>query len=210
MKRFFITGTDTGVGKTLVSALITKAFDGCYWKPIQSGVAEEMPDRDTVHALTDLPRDRLFYSTYELQAALSPNQAAAQENIDIDILQCEIPVCDRALITEGAGGVFVPLNQRHCMLDLMTRLNFPVIIVTRGTLGTINHTLLTIEALRRRNLTICGVVFNGELNPENQKTIEEWGNVRALFHVPRFFEVKKEILHTWLMQQQQTILTELA
>src|SRR6185312_13448116 len=110
---------------------------------------------------------------------------------------------------EGAGGVFVPLNQRYCMLDLMTRLNFPVIIVCRGTLGTINHTLLTIEALRQRHLTICGVVFNGELNPDNQKTIEEWGNVRTLFHVPYFSEVKKNNFHTWIDQQEKNILAEL-
>ncbi len=209
MKRYFITGTDTGVGKTLVSALITKVVDGCYWKPIQSGIAEEISDRDTVQTLTDLPQDRFFSSIYELQAALSPNHAALRENIEIDIERCEIPVCDRPLITEGAGGVFVPLNQHHCMLDLMTRLNFPVIIVSRGTLGTINHTLLTIEALRQRNIPICGVVFNGELNPENQKTIEEWGNVRTLFHVPRFSEIEKNNLQTWI-NQQQAILRELA
>lgn len=206
MKQFFITGTDTDVGKTTVSAIITKALQGCYWKPIQSGMPA---DKTTVQALTGLPEEHFFSPAYTLQASLSPNHAAELEQIDIHIQSCELPPFERALIIEGAGGVFVPVNDHACMLDLMQHFNFPVIVVARGTLGTINHTLLTINALRQRHIPIHGIIFNGELYHANQKTIEQWTGVRSLFHVPQFENVTKEILDTWLHQHQEKILTEL-
>ncbi len=209
MKQFFITGTDTNVGKTIVSAIVTQVLEGCYWKPIQSGIANEAPDRITVQSLTNLPQPHFFSSVYELQASLSPHHAAELEAVDIDIQQCQSPPFERALIVEGAGGVFVPVNARASMLDLMKHFNFPVIIVTRGTLGTINHTLLTIHALRQYNIPIHGIVFNGELYRANQKTIEQWGGVRTLFHVPFFTELKKSALQDWISTQKETILTEL-
>jgi dethiobiotin synthetase len=210
MKNFFITGTDTGVGKTLVSAIITKVLNATYWKPIQSGVAIDIPDRHVVKELTDLPSDHFPPSAYELQAALSPNQAAELENIQVKIEKCSMPITQRSLIIEGAGGVYVPINQQDSMLDLIKYFNFPVIIVSRGTLGTINHTLLTIEALRKQQVLIHGLVFNGELNPANQKTIEERAQLRTLFHVPHFGSLKKNRLDEWLNQQTQNIMKELA
>lgn len=209
MKQFFITGTDTGVGKTIVSAIVTQVLEGCYWKPIQSGVADEAPDRVMVQSLTDLPAQHFFSSVYELQASLSPHHAAELEAIDIDIQQCQLPPFERALIVEGAGGVFVPINARASMLDLMKHFHFPVIIVTRGTLGTINHTLLTIHALRQYNIPIQGIVFNGMLYHANQKTIEQWGGVRTLFHVPYFAELEKSALQDWVHTNKETILAEL-
>ncbi len=208
MKPFFVTGTDTNVGKTIVSAIVTQILGGCYWKPIESGLGNEVSDAVTVKNLTGLPEQHFFSTIYELQASLSPNHAAELEQIDIDILQCNHPPFERALIVEGAGGVFVPVNAHACMLDLMKHLNFPVIIVTRGTLGTLNHTLLTINALRQRGIPIHGVVFNGELYHANQKTIEEWGGVRTLFHVPHFDALEKNALQTWIQEHQQTILKE--
>ncbi len=207
MKAFFITGTDTNVGKTVVSAIVTQLLKGCYWKPIQSGLPH---DTVTVKDLTDLPEQHFFSSAYELQASLSPNHAAALEKIDIDIGQCNHPPFERALIVEGAGGVFVPVNEHACMLDLMKHLNFPVIIVTRGTLGTINHTLLTINALRQKNIPIHGIVFNGELYPANQKTIEQWSGIKTLFHVPHFDRLEKVTLQNWIQANRKNILAELA
>jgi len=210
MNRFFITGTDTGVGKTVVAAILTKILAGNYWKPIQTGITDDVLDRVTVKTLTDLPDHHFHASTYELKPRLSPNHAAELENVNIDIYQCHIPLTDRALIIEGAGGVFVPLNQQHSMLDLMAHINFPVIIVSRGTLGTLNHTLLTIHALRQRNIKIHGVIFSGELNPANQKTIEQWGNIRTLLHVPHFERIEKSKLYAWMEQQKENILREFA
>ncbi|HSW93473.1 MAG TPA: dethiobiotin synthase [Gammaproteobacteria bacterium] len=205
MKPFFVTGTDTNVGKTLVSAILTKVLNGCYWKPIQSGPA----DKTTVMQLTGLPAQHFFSSVYELKASLSPNHAAELENRTIDILQCNHPPFEHALIVEGAGGVFVPVNDQSSMLDLMKHLNFPVILVTRGTLGTINHTLLTIHALRQHGISIHGIVFNGELYPANQKTIEQWSGVKTLFHVPHFDTLDSSTLHSWLEQNGERILMEL-
>lgn len=209
MKQFFITGTDTGVGKTVVSAIVTQVLQGCYWKPIQSGIADEAPDRVTVQNLTGLPQHHFFSSVYELQASLSPHHAAELESVDIEIARCQLPAFQRALVIEGAGGVFVPVNARASMLDLMKHFNFPVIIVTRGTLGTINHTLLTIHALRQYEIPIHGIVFNGELYRANQKTIEQWSGVRTLFHVPHFADLQNTVLQQWLQEQQQNIRTEL-
>ncbi len=206
MNKFFITGTDTNVGKTLVSAVLTLALQGYYWKPIECGLADEISDYKTIQQLTALPDIHFFPSNYSLKASLSPHQAAELENITIDINNCQLPMNSQPLIVEGAGGVFVPINQHECLLDLMKKFHLPIIIVSRGTLGTLNHTLLTIEALRTRGLNIYGVIFSGELNLKNQTTIEKWGEVKTLLHVPWFKEVTRNSLQTWVSQEKQKIL----
>ena len=109
------------------------------------------------------------------------------------------------LIVEGAGGVFVPVNDHETMLDLMKQLQLPVIVVARGTLGTINHTLLTLEVLRQRNIAVHGVIFSGHLNPLNVKTIEQWGGAKILFHVPFLDNVNQTELQKWLKQEGKEI-----
>lgn len=202
MKRFFVTGTDTEVGKTVTSAIFTLALPACYWKPVQSGD----PDDKRVQQLTELPANHFFPAAYSLKASLSPDQAARRENIQIDLEKIILPTTSGPLIVEGAGGIFTPLNDTTCMLDLMRKLNLPIIIVSRGGLGTINHTLMTIEVLRQRHFTIQGIVFSGQLNPENQYTIEKWGNVRTLLHVP-FLE--KLAIKPWVEQNRKIILAGL-
>ena len=205
MNKFFITGTDTGVGKTLTAAAITLALKACYWKPIQSGVSDEISDCERIQTLTGLTSTHFYPSNYVLQASLSPDQAARLEAIEINLSNCQKPMTDGPLVVEGAGGVFVPLNQVDCMLDLMQQLALPVIIVCRGSLGTINHTLLTIEALRQRQLTIKGIIFSGHLNPDNQMAIEKWGKVNTLFHLPYFEQLTKNFFQTWVIKNQQKI-----
>lgn len=205
MNGFFITGTDTGVGKTVTAAAITQALDGCYWKPIQSGVADEEADQMRVQQLTGLSDVNFHQSIYTLRASLSPNQAATLENISIDLAACSLPQRPSPIIVEGAGGVFVPLNKHKCMLDLMQKLALPIVIVCRGTLGTINHTLLTIEALRQRQLQIQGIVFVGELHRANQDNIEEWSGVKTLFHIPYFEILTQKIFQQWIMRHKQNI-----
>jgi dethiobiotin synthetase len=210
MNGFFITGTDTGIGKTLVSAIVTSVLKASYWKPIQSGIADEMPDMDQVRLLTGFDLDHFPASNYMLQASLSPDQAAELENVEIDIKTCQIPpIVTRYLVVEGAGGVYVPLNQHECILDLIQQVNLPVIIVSRGILSTVNHTLLTIAALRQRKIPIHGVVYSGKLNPANQIAIEKWGDVKTLFHVPHFENVTKDLLTVWLAQHKKKILESL-
>ncbi len=195
-----ITGTDTGVGKTLVSAVLTLALNAYYWKPVQSGLADEISEEKKVQQCTGLSATRCLPSIYSFQASLSPDQAANLENEEIDISRCALPVDKKPLIIEGAGGVCVPLNEKKLLIDLMQQWQLPVIIVARGTLGTINHTLLTIEALRHRDFSIQGVVFSGELNVRNQQAIEKWGEVQTLFHLPFFKEVTPVILKNWIKE----------
>lgn len=208
MKNFFITGTDTNVGKTVVAAIMTKLLGAHYWKPIQSGIANEGFEQHTLQQLTGLPQEHFLPSIYALKLSLSPHQAAAMENIEIDLDQCIVPN-HFPLIVEGAGGVYVPLNHHQCILDLIQKTQFPVIIVARGTLGTINHTLLTIEALRHRNIAIKGIVFSGELNLESQAIIEQWGKVITLFHVPYMPNLNHMQLMNWLASQETQILSRL-
>jgi dethiobiotin synthase len=209
MNGYFVTGTDTGVGKTLVAAVLTLALEGYYWKPVQSGIRDEPSDKTTIQQLTDLSDEHFFASNYALQANLAPNQAAARENITIDLQACKLDAPRYPLIVEGAGGVCVPLNDKDSMLDLIHQTALPVIIASRGTLGTINHTLLTINMLQQKNIPIEGVVFSGELNMENKKHIEDLSGVKTLFHIPLFAEVSKNIFQKWVELNRDRILEAL-
>lgn len=215
MNRYFITGTDTNVGKTLASAILTLACSGYYWKPLQSGLIDEVADVESVKTITNLPSTHFYPSTYQLQASLSPYHAATQENIEIDFSKLiETPFlkqhASQKCFIEGAGGLYVPITHDYMMLDLMAHWNYPVIIVARGTLGTINHTLLTIEALRQNNIKIQGIIFSGELNRINQETIEDRGQVKTLFTIPHFDLLSPTVIQQWVAQNQHTILAGLA
>lgn len=200
---YFITGTDTDVGKTVAAAALTMATRGYYWKPVQAGTS----DLAQVKIWSGLSEQHFLPSVYTLKAPLSPDQAAALEHIEIDLAALSLPDVhrDHPLFVEGAGGVYTPLNAHHCMLDLMCQLALPVIIVSRGTLGTINHTLLTIQTLRAWNIPIQGVIFSGELRAENQKAIEQRGQVQTLFHIPHIKSLSGATLQSWVTQHQHMI-----
>lgn len=178
----FITGTDTDIGKTVVSACLVHALKADYWKPIQSGLSDGR-DRDAVAALATLEENRIHPSTYELQAPLSPHEAARLENIYLDTDAIRLPATKNTLVVEGAGGVLVPICGKFLMIDLMHRLGLPVVVVSRSGLGTINHTLLTLEALRAREINILGVILNGPKNPANVDAIQNYGEVNILFEL---------------------------
>jgi dethiobiotin synthetase len=182
---FFVTGTDTDVGKTIVSALLTIALDGYYWKPIQSGRDDGgLTDRDRVGQLTGLRPERLLPERYCLGQPLSPHLAARLDGVEIELTDFALPVgLDRPLIVEGAGGLLVPINDRHLMIDLIDHLGLPVVLVARSGLGTINHTLLSIGALRRSGIPILGVILNGPLNGDNRRAIEFYGQVSVIAEV---------------------------
>jgi dethiobiotin synthase len=205
MKGLFITGTDTNVGKTLVSAILTMGLNANYWKPIQSGIQDEISDGEQIQSLSQLPHSNFFLSTYSLKASLSPHTAAELENIEIDMQACQLPQSSKPLIVEGAGGVYVPINQNHCMLHLMKQLGLPVVVVARGTLGTINHTLMTLHALKAHKIEVKGVIFSGELNPANQTTIEQWAQIKTLFHVPYFDEISHQKINGWVTHNKELI-----
>ena len=179
---FFVTGTDTDVGKTIVAASLVLAMDAHYWKPVQTGAVENT-DFDFVRKIAGVQEHRIVPSAHCFRAPLSPHLAAALENESIALGDFVLPSV-RPLIVEGAGGVFVPLNDDDLMVNLMQQLNLPAIVVARSGLGTINQTLLTLGALRAHGVPICGVVMNGPTNEDNRKAIEHFGKVTVLGMVP--------------------------
>ncbi|HXR98195.1 MAG TPA: dethiobiotin synthase [Terriglobales bacterium] len=178
----FITGTDTGVGKTVVAAMLCAGIPQLrYWKPIQCGV-EPSTDRADVAQWAGLTPERLPAEAFRLDLPASPHVAAAAAGVSISFDQLRPPA--GAVLAEGAGGVMVPINDRQSMLDLMVALGLPVILVARTALGTINHTLLSLEALDRRGLRVAGVVLNGTPVPTTTETIRGWGKVKILAELP--------------------------
>ena len=185
----FVTGTDTGVGKTLVSACLVRRWGAHYWKPAQTGLADEAGDTETVASLAELDVSRWHPPRFAFAAPLSVEAAAALENVTVALAEFELPAVAGPIVVEGAGGVLVPLGSGATMADLMARLALPVVLVARTTLGTINHTLLSLEALRGRGLHIAGVVLVGDASPGNREAIARHGDVRILHEVGRLGEV---------------------
>jgi dethiobiotin synthase len=179
----FVTGTDTNVGKTVLSALLCAALDCGYWKPIQTGTSEGS-DRQAVMAYAGISEERTVPEVYCFEPPVSPHLASrmAAQRIELDsIVRPEIA---NSLVIEGAGGVLVPINENDLMIDLMLRLGAPVVLATRTTLGTINHTLLSIRALREAGLNLKGVVMIGAANNENRRAIEDYGEVAVIGWIP--------------------------
>ena len=181
----FVTGTDTGIGKTVVSAALVRRWGADYWKPVQTGLAEDEADTDTVARLSDASSGRLRAPRYNFQAPLSPEAAGAREGVRPALDDFALPAGEGPVVVEGAGGVLVPLGSGASMADLMHRLGLPVVLVARSTLGTINHSLLSLEALRRRHIPVWGMVLVGPAPDENAASIARLGQVEILATLPR-------------------------
>lgn len=190
---FFITGTDTEIGKTVASAWVMLHLKSKYWKPVQSGMDDET-DAEAIASITECASDAIFPSTYELQEPLSPHEAARRDGVTIELSAFSLPETDGPLVVEGAGGLMVPLNDREYMIDLIAHLGLPSILVCRSGLGTINHTLLSLEALRNRNLPVAGVIIVGPPEPHNRQAIEYYGKIPVLGEIPQLVSVNKEAL----------------
>ncbi|HAH65727.1 MAG TPA: dethiobiotin synthase [Rhizobiales bacterium] len=193
MNGFFVTGTDTDVGKTVVSAWLLAHLDACYWKPVQAGTEPET-DSATVRRLAEVEADRIVPEAYLLSEPIAPHEAAQRSGIAIDMAKLVPPPCDRPLVVEGAGGLMVPLTDEAYVVDLATELHLPLILVTRSTIGTINHTLLSLEAIRRRGLPLAGVVINGPETPHNRAAIERYGQVEVIAEIPWLETVSRSTL----------------
>ena len=178
-----VAGTDTDVGKTIFAAGLTRLLDGMYWKPVQAGLSGET-DAETVGRLSGLPRERILPETWRLRTPASPHLAAQMDGITIDAQGLAIPVVDRRLVVECAGGLLVPLTPSTLMIDVLARWQVRVVLCARTRLGTINHTLLSIEALRRRNIPLLGVAFIGDEHAENARIIAALGEAQILGRLP--------------------------
>ena len=190
----FVTGTDTNVGKTLLSALLVAALDSIYWKPIQTG-ATEGTDRQTVIKLAEIPEAQTIHECYCFDPPVSPHLAAEASGVTIDLARIRVPAkLDKPFIAEGAGGILVPINDSELMIDLARRLGFPVLIAARSALGTINHTLLTVRALRCAKMSIKGVVMIGNRNKNNERSVEHFGAVPVVGSIPWLDRIDRETL----------------
>jgi dethiobiotin synthetase len=189
----FITGTDTNVGKTLLSALLVAALNRTYWKPLQTG-AREGTDRETVIRLAGIRPDQTYRESYIFDPPVSPHLAAKEQGTLIDLRKIQRPDSEASIVIEGAGGVFVPINDQAFMLDLMRHFAAPVILATRTTLGTINHTLLSVFAIRQAKLPLHGVVMIGKENVENRLAIERYGNVPVIGWIPWLEKIDRRTL----------------
>lgn len=167
--KLFITGISTDVGKTIASAIIVEALQADYWKPIQAGDLEHS-DTHKVQALVSNTQSQFHPNSYALQTPASPHLAAAKDRITIDLNQIQEPQTENHLVIEGAGGILVPLNEMQSVVDIIQP-DYKVIVVSRHYLGSINHTLLTVEALQNRKLSIAGIVFSGEENTSSESII---------------------------------------
>ena len=188
-----VCGTDTDVGKTIVSAWLVQGLNAIYWKPIQSGL-DEGGDTKQVRDLLNLPRERWITEAYRFQAPVSPHWAAEQENRSITPEKLQIPLTSQPLIIETAGGLLVPLNRQLLQIDQLIRWNLPVVLVARTGLGTLNHTLLSIEALRSRDIPLLGLILNGPHHEDNPKTLSQMGKIQIIGQLPSLKNLTPETL----------------
>lgn len=178
-----VTGTDTGIGKSVFAAALTGALCAAYWKPVQSGL-EEGEDSDTVALLSGASRDRIIPPAYRLRTPCSPHRAAEIDGVEISPDRLTVPATGEALVIEGAGGVLVPLTRDLLYADLFARWRLPTVLVARTALGTINHSLLSLEALRSRGVPLLGIAFVGDANEDSEATICALGSIPRLGRLP--------------------------
>ncbi len=181
--RLVVSGTDTGIGKTVFSAALAAALGAFYWKPVQAGLDGET-DSDTVARLGPVPAERIIPEAYRLRAPASPHLAAEVDGVAIDPSALTPPAPPGPLVIEGAGGLLVPLTRGLLTIDLFARWGLPVVLVARTALGTINHTLLSIEALKARGVPLLGVAFVGAPHEENARAIAGFSGARVLGRLP--------------------------
>jgi dethiobiotin synthetase len=197
--RYFVTGIGTEIGKTLTSSILVEALEADYWKPIQSG---ELENSDTlkVKALISNNKSQFHQESYRLKAAMSPHAAAQRENIEIQTANCTLPQTQNRLIIEGAGGLHVPLNDTDCIIDLIAQFKAETILVSQHYLGSINHTLLSVEALENKGLKIKGIIFNGDENKDTENIILSKTGLKLLGRIPQIDKIDKNSVKTIAQQ----------
>ena len=207
-KSLVICGTDTDIGKTIVSSFFVQGLHAIYWKPVQSGT-DDGTDTQTVCKLLGLEKNRYLPEVYKFKAPVSPHWAAEKESQEINPDKLIIPKKDELLIIETAGGLMVPLNRNLLQIDQLKVWDLPIILVAKTGLGTLNHTLLSLEALKNRNLNVIGIVLNGPPHEDNPKTLEKFGKTQILARLPIFNELNSTILNQeWNKQQLSQKLTK--
>jgi dethiobiotin synthetase len=193
-KTYFVTGIGTGIGKTIVSSIVTEKLQADYWKPIQSGDLDQS-DSIKVESLISNSKTVIHQEAFKLTQPLSPHLSAKLDNIDLSIDKLFTPFTDNTLIIEGAGGLMVPLNDRELLVDYIKILQLEVILVSQNYLGSINHTLLSLELLKARNVKVKGIIYNGVSNSETEHYITQYSGVKILGNIPVLDIITKETIN---------------
>lgn len=183
MQKYFVTGIGTEIGKTVTSAVLVEKLKADYWKPIQSGDLQHS-DSMKIQQWISNTKTKIHPEQFRLNHPLSPHLSAEMDGISMQLTDFQIPNTRNSLIIEGAGGIYVPINNHETILDLIQKLNFETIIVSKHYLGSINHTILTIETLKHKGISIKGIIFNGEQNKASEKFILENGKIPLIGHIP--------------------------
>jgi dethiobiotin synthetase len=191
--QYFVTGIGTEIGKTIVSAILTEALQADYWKPIQSGDLDNS-DSMKIQGWISNPSTHIHPERFRLNTPLSPHASAAIDGVEINVRDFQLPDTNRPLIVEGAGGLMVPLNHQETLLDLIQALNLPVILVSRHYLGSINHTLLSLEVLRSRGIRLAGLIYNGLENKASETAIETLSGAKILGRVGAMTPVSRDTI----------------
>jgi len=181
--KFIICGTDTDIGKTLISSFFVKGLNSSYWKPIQSGI-EAQTDSQSVEKLAQVSKEKIIKEAYVFTKPLSPHWAAEIDQKAINFEKLRLPKVQGSLTIETAGGLMVPITRNFLQIDQIKEWDLPVILVCKSSLGTLNHTLLSIEALKLRNIEILGLVVNGEKHPDNPKTLVDFSGIPLITEFP--------------------------
>lgn len=191
MKKLFVTGIGTDVGKTVVSAILTEAIEADYWKPVQAGDLDNS-DSIKVERYISNKKTVIHPEGMKLNSPMSPHAAAAIDGVEIELSDIRLPETDNNLIVEGAGGLMVPLNDKDLIIDLIQHLGLEVVLVSQNYLGSINHTILSIDALKSRGIKVLGIIFNGETNEETEKYILNYSNLPCLGRIAQHAEINKK------------------
>jgi dethiobiotin synthetase len=193
MRKIFITGIGTDVGKTVVSAILTEVLEADYWKPVQAGDLDSS-DSITVERFISNKKTVIHPEGIKLNSPMSPHAAAAIDNVAIKLSDFKLPKTDNNLVVEGAGGLMVPLNDKDLIIDLIQYLNLEVVLVSQNYLGSINHTILSIDALKNRGIKVLGIIFNGDQNVETEQYILNYSGLTCLGRVQQHENMNKEIV----------------
>ncbi len=197
MRKIFITGIGTDVGKTVVSAILIQALKADYWKPVQTG-SFYGSDTDKIKKLVDTDHSTFHPEAYLLEKYMSPHAAAEEQGIEIKMDQIVLPQTNNTLIIEGAGGVLVPLNHKEFVVDLIKKFDCEVVLVIQNYLGSINHSLLTIESLKNRKINVAGIVFNGPPHKMSEDIIIEFSGLKMLGRINKEAQITKEVIQKYV------------
>ena len=202
--QIFVSGIGTDVGKTVVSAILVEALQADYWKPVQAG-GLNFTDTHFVRSLVSNTQSVFHAEQYALHTPASPHYAAKQDGINIDITAFQFPSTHNRLIVEGAGGLMVPLNGQHTVIDFVKQQNLPVLLVANNYLGSINHTLLSVAALKQKGIPLLGIIFNGDTYLDNAEIIQQLSMVDCVCYVGKASELTKDFVSAEAIKLRQQL-----